>query len=151
MRSQAVSIDDIRSRLPMSFPRVVRYRADAADLRGSLAIIRRAILTAFASTRAGSLASRRSHSTGDTVSDLKAKFEKAVADSKNLPERPDNQSLLKLYALYKQAASGDVEGKRPGFTDMVGRAKWDAWNEIKGTSADEAMKQYVALIEDLKG
>ena len=85
------------------------------------------------------------------MSDLKATFEKAVADSKTLPERPDNQTLLKLYALYKQATAGDVEGKRPGFTDMVGRAKWDAWNEIKGTGAEDAMKQYVALIEDLKG
>jgi len=85
------------------------------------------------------------------VSDLKANFEKAVAESKNLPERPDNQTLLKLYALFKQASTGDVEGKRPGFTDMVGRAKWDSWNEIKGTSKDEAMKQYIALIEDQKG
>jgi acyl-CoA-binding protein len=85
------------------------------------------------------------------VSDLKAKFEQAVADSKNLSERPDNQTLLKLYALYKQSTAGDVEGKRPGFTDMVGRAKWDAWNEMKGTSKDDAMKQYVSLIEDLKG
>ena len=85
------------------------------------------------------------------MSDLKAKFEQAVADSKNLPERPDNQTLLKLYALYKQGTAGDAEGKRPGFTDMVGRAKWDAWNEIKGLSNDDAMKQYVSLIEDLKG
>ena len=85
------------------------------------------------------------------MSDLKAKFEAAVAESKNLPERPDNATLLKLYALYKQASAGDVDGKRPGFTDMVGRAKWDAWNEMKGTGKDDAMKQYVALIEDLKG
>ena len=85
------------------------------------------------------------------MSDLKAKFEQAVADSKNLPERPDNQTLLKLYALFKQTSSGDVDGKRPGFTDMVGRAKWDAWNELKGTSADDAMKQYVGLIDELKG
>jgi diazepam-binding inhibitor (GABA receptor modulating acyl-CoA-binding protein) len=85
------------------------------------------------------------------MSDLKAKFEQAVADSKNLPERPDNQTLLKLYALFKQASTGDVDGKRPGFTDMVGRAKWDAWNELKGTSADDAMKQYVDLIDELKG
>lgn len=85
------------------------------------------------------------------MSDLKAKFERAVADSKNLPERPDNQTLLKLYALFKQASSGDVDGKRPGFTDMVGRAKWDAWNEMKGTSANDAMTQYVDLIEELKG
>ena len=85
------------------------------------------------------------------MSDLKAKFEAAVAESKNLPERPDNATLLKLYALYKQASAGDVDGKRPGFTDMVGRAKWDAWNEVKGVAKDDAMKQYVALIEDLKG
>ena len=92
------------------------------------------------------------HNTAETeMSDLKAKFEQAVADSRNLPERPDNQTLLKLYALYKQASSGDVDGKRPGFTDMVGRAKWDAWNELKGTGTDDAMKQYVALIDDLKG
>jgi diazepam-binding inhibitor (GABA receptor modulating acyl-CoA-binding protein) len=88
---------------------------------------------------------------GDRMSDLKAQFERAVADSKTLSERPDNQTLLKLYALYKQAASGDVDGKRPGFTDMVGRAKWDAWNELKGTGTDDAMTQYVALIEELKG
>jgi diazepam-binding inhibitor (GABA receptor modulator, acyl-CoA-binding protein) len=80
----------------------------------------------------------------------KAAFDKAVADSKNLPEKPDNATLLQLYALYKQASSGDVDGKRPGFTDMVGRAKWDAWNEIKGKSSDEAMKDYVDLIESLK-
>lgn len=85
------------------------------------------------------------------MSDLKTKFDQAVADSKTLSERPDNQTLLKLYALYKQATTGDVDGKRPGFSDMVGRAKWDAWNEIKGTSKDDAMTQYVALIEDLKG
>ena len=58
--------------------------------------------------------------------------------------------LLKLYALYKQASSGDADGKRPGFGDMVGRAKWDAWNELKGTGSDDAMQQYVDLIESLK-
>lgn len=82
--------------------------------------------------------------------DLTAKFEKAVAESKNLPERPDNQTLLQLYALYKQATTGDVDGKRPGFTDMVGRAKWDAWNELAGTAKEDAMKKYIDLIEDLK-
>ncbi|HOX88464.1 MAG TPA: acyl-CoA-binding protein [Burkholderiaceae bacterium] len=83
--------------------------------------------------------------------DLTSKFEKAVAESKSLPERPDNQTLLQLYALYKQATTGDVEGKRPGFTDMVGRAKWDAWNELAGTGKEDAMKKYIGLIEDLKG
>ena len=84
------------------------------------------------------------------MADLKAKFEAAVAASKTLSERPDNATLLKLYALYKQATTGDVEGKRPGFTDMVGRAKWDAWNELKGKGADAAMQEYVDLIEGLK-
>ena len=81
---------------------------------------------------------------------LKTTFDKAVAESKNLPERPDNATLLKLYALYKQGSEGDVEGKRPGFTDMVGRAKYDAWAAIKGTSTDEAMQEYVDLINSLK-
>jgi acyl-CoA-binding protein len=84
------------------------------------------------------------------MSTLNEQFEQAVADSKNLPERPDNATLLKLYALYKQGSAGDVDGKRPGFTDMVGRAKWDAWNELKGQSKDEAQQAYIDLIEDLK-
>ena len=82
------------------------------------------------------------------MSDLKAQFEAAVAHSKNLTERPDNATLLKLYALYKQGSSGDNTDKRPGFTDMVGRAKWDAWNGIKGTAQDAAMQQYIDLIAE---
>ncbi len=81
---------------------------------------------------------------------LKTQFDKAVAESKSLPEKPDNNTLLKIYALYKQATSGDVEGKRPGFTDMVGRAKYDAWAGAKGKSKDAAMQEYVDLIESLK-
>ena len=84
------------------------------------------------------------------MADLSSQFEQAVAASKNLPERPDNMTLLKLYALYKQGSAGDVDGKRPGFTDMVGRAKFDAWAALKGTAADEAKQQYIDLIEDLK-
>ena len=84
------------------------------------------------------------------MADLKARFEQAVAESKQLPEKPDNMTLLKIYALYKQASAGDVDGKRPGFTDMVGRAKWDAWNGLKGTSAEDAMQEYIDLIESLK-
>ena len=83
------------------------------------------------------------------MADLKAQFEQAVVDSKSLPEKPDNMTLLKLYALYKQASSGDAEGKRPGFGDMVGRAKWDAWNGFKGTASADAMQQYIDLIESL--
>jgi acyl-CoA-binding protein len=84
------------------------------------------------------------------MADLKAAFEQAVADSKKLPEKPDNMTLLKMYSLFKQASEGDVEGKRPGFTDMVGRAKYDAWAAIKGKSADEAMQDYIDLVESLK-
>ena len=81
---------------------------------------------------------------------LKARFDKAVAESKNLPERPDNPTLLQIYALYKQAAEGDATGKRPGFTDMVGRAKFDAWAALEGKTTDEAMQEYIDLIEGLK-
>ena len=84
------------------------------------------------------------------MADLKKQFEHAVAASKSLPEKPDNMTLLKIYALDKQASSGDVDGKRPGFTDMVGRAKWDAWNGVKGQSSDAAMQSYIDLIESLK-
>ena len=84
------------------------------------------------------------------MANLKATFEKAVAESKSLPEKPDNATLLQIYALYKQATAGDVEGKRPGFSDMVGRAKWDAWNGLKGKSSEEAMQEYVDLVESLK-
>lgn len=82
---------------------------------------------------------------------LQVQFDQAVVDSKNLPERPDNMTLLKIYALFKQASTGDVDGKRPGFTDMVGRAKYDAWDALKGTSKDDAMQQYINLINELKG
>jgi diazepam-binding inhibitor (GABA receptor modulator, acyl-CoA-binding protein) len=84
------------------------------------------------------------------MADLKAAFAKAVTESKQLPEKPDNTTLLKIYALYKQATEGDVEGKRPGFTDMVGRAKYDAWAGVKGKSNDDAMQEYIDLIESLK-
>ena len=83
------------------------------------------------------------------MSDLQTQFEAAVANSKNLTERPDNMTLLKLYALYKQGSVGDNAEKKPGFSDMVGRAKWDAWNGLKGTSNPDAMQQYVDLIESL--
>ncbi|MBA4213328.1 MAG: acyl-CoA-binding protein [Polaromonas sp.] len=83
------------------------------------------------------------------MADLKALFDAAVANSKNLSERPDNATLLKIYALYKQATEGDVEGKKPGFGDMVGRAKWDAWNGFKGTDKEGAMQQYIDLIKEL--
>ncbi|MBI1295835.1 acyl-CoA-binding protein [bacterium] len=84
------------------------------------------------------------------MSDLKAQFEAAAQEAQSLPKRPNNENLLKLYAFYKQATVGDVTGKRPGFTDLVGRAKYDAWAERKGLSQDEAMQAYVNLVETLK-
>ncbi len=83
------------------------------------------------------------------MADLKKKFEVAAANSKNLTERPDNATLLKIYALYKQGSTGDNTDKKPGFGDMVGRAKWDAWNSLKGTSQDDAMQQYIDLVASL--
>jgi len=83
------------------------------------------------------------------MADLNADFEAAVANSKKLSERPDNATLLKIYGLYKQATMGDTTEKKPGFGDMVGRAKWDAWAACKGTSSEDAKRQYIALIESL--
>ena len=84
------------------------------------------------------------------MSDLTQRFEAAVASSKNLSERPDNMTLLKLYALYKQASVGDVDTELPEFTDLVGRAKWDGWNALKGKSKEAAMQEYVELVESLQ-
>jgi diazepam-binding inhibitor (GABA receptor modulator, acyl-CoA-binding protein) len=81
---------------------------------------------------------------------LQAKFDAAVAASKNLSERPDNATLLQLYALYKQSTDGDNETKKPGMMDMVGRAKWDAWNNVKGQDKKAAMQAYIDLIESLQ-
>ncbi len=83
------------------------------------------------------------------MSDLQTQFEAASAAAQNLSKRPDNDTMLKLYSLYKQATAGDVQGKRPGFTNPVGRAKYDAWKKDKGMSHDDAMQQYVDLVEGL--
>ena len=84
------------------------------------------------------------------MSDLKARFDQAFADSQKLTTRPDNATLLKLYAAYKQATEGDNEEAKPGFADIVARAKWDAWKKLEGTGNDEAMQQYIDLIEELR-
>ncbi len=77
-------------------------------------------------------------------------FARAQKEVNELSTRPNNDMLLKLYAYFKQATEGDASGERPGGFDFVRRAKFDAWNEIKGTSKDEAMKKYVALVASLK-
>ncbi len=83
------------------------------------------------------------------MADLKAQFEKAAADVQKLSKKPDNETLLKLYALYKQSTSGDVSGSKPGAFDMVGQAKYTAWSKLKGTSAEQAMQQYINLAQNL--
>ena len=83
--------------------------------------------------------------------DLDARFAAAAEASKTLPERPDNDTLLKLYSLYKQATVGDVEGSRPGFMDPVGRAKYDAWEKLEGMGLDDAKTAYAELVESLAG
>ncbi|MEO8855757.1 MAG: acyl-CoA-binding protein [Burkholderiaceae bacterium] len=84
------------------------------------------------------------------MADLKQQFEAAAAESRNLDERPDNATLLKIYGLFKQGSLGDNQDSRPGFSDVVARAKWDAWNALKGTSTDAAMQQYIDLIGSLR-
>lgn len=84
------------------------------------------------------------------MADLQAQFEQAVRDSKALPDKPDNMTLLKIYGLYKQATAGDAGGERPGITDFIARAKWDAWHEATGQTAEVAMQHYIDLIESLR-
>ena len=78
-------------------------------------------------------------------------FTQAQAAVKEFTKDPGNDVKLQLYALFKQATSGDVAGKRPGFTDPVGRAKYDAWSKVKGTSQDAAKEQYTAVVAGLAG
>jgi diazepam-binding inhibitor (GABA receptor modulating acyl-CoA-binding protein) len=78
------------------------------------------------------------------------KFEQAVVRSKELTKRPSNEELLQLYALYKQATEGDVTGERPGGFDFKGIAKFDSWEELKGKSKEQAMAEYVALVDKLQ-
>jgi diazepam-binding inhibitor (GABA receptor modulator, acyl-CoA-binding protein) len=87
----------------------------------------------------------------DTIAtDLNSRFQQAAEDSKKLPKRPDNNTLLKLYSLFKQATAGDVSGSRPGGFDMEGKMKYDAWAKLKGKTKDAAMQEYVDLVESLK-
>ena len=83
------------------------------------------------------------------MSDLKARFDQAAKDIQSLAERPDNDTLLRLYALYKQGSEGDVTGPKPGFFDFVGTAKYEAWAKLKGTAQDEARQKYIDLVQKL--
>ena len=82
--------------------------------------------------------------------DLQSRFQQATEDSKKLTKRPDNNTLLKLYSLYKQATVGDVSGGRPGGFDMEGKMKYDAWARQKGKARETAMQEYVDLVDSLK-
>lgn len=85
------------------------------------------------------------------MSDLKTQFDAATEAAKQLPERPDNDTMLRLYGHFKQATEGDVSGPKPGFFDFVGTAKYEAWEKLKGISSDDAMKKYVDLVKRLGG
>jgi acyl-CoA-binding protein len=83
--------------------------------------------------------------------DLQRQFQQAAEDVQALGERPDNDTLLKLYALYKQGSEGDVHGNEPGFFDYVGTAKYEAWAKLRGTSREDAMRRYIDLVRRLLG
>ena len=84
--------------------------------------------------------------------ELKAQFENAVANSKTLPEKPGNETLLQLYSLYKQATEGDVNTDPPSNSfDFVNKAKHEAWSKLKGKTKEDAMEEYIKLVECLKG
>ena len=85
------------------------------------------------------------------MSDSKDVFEQAAQAAKSLPERPDDATMLSLYALYKQATEGDVQGAKPGFFDFVGAAKYEAWEKLRGTEPEQARTQYVDLVRKLGG
>ncbi len=86
-----------------------------------------------------------------TMTDLRRDFEQAAEDIQRLGQRPDNDTLLKLYALYKQGSEADVHGEQPGFFDFVGTAKYEAWAQLRGVSQDEAMRRYIELVRELLG
>ena len=85
------------------------------------------------------------------MTEINSRFEQAGLAAKSLPARPDNDTLLQLYALYKQGSAGDVSGDKPGFFDFVATAKYEAWEHLKGLSEDDAKKQYIDLVQKLGG
>lgn len=85
------------------------------------------------------------------MTEINSRFEQAAIAAKSLPERPDNDTLLQMYALYKQGSSGDVSGDKPGFFDFVASAKYEAWEKLSGLSMDDAQNQYMDLVKKLGG
>ena len=90
------------------------------------------------------------HSQQISIMEVKSLFEKAVADSKNLPQKPSNETLLNLYSLYKQSTEGDVKSDPPAMFDFVAKAKYESWSSLKGTTQEAAMQEYINLVEKLK-
>lgn len=84
------------------------------------------------------------------MSDLQDRFKNASDESVKLAKTPDNATKLKMYALFKQGSQGDVQGARPGFTDLIARTKYDEWTKLKGLGQEDAMQQYIDLVESLK-
>lgn len=74
-------------------------------------------------------------------------FQNAATAAKSLPEKPDNNTLLELYALYKQGSGGDVSGDKPGFFDFVAAAKYEAWEKLCGISEEDAQSRYIELVQ----
>ena len=85
------------------------------------------------------------------MNEINSLFEQAGAAARSLPERPDNDTMLQLYALYKQGSVGDVSGSKPGMFDFVAAAKYEAWERFKGVSQESAQKQYIDLVKSLGG
>jgi diazepam-binding inhibitor (GABA receptor modulator, acyl-CoA-binding protein) len=86
-----------------------------------------------------------------SMSDVDTRFDQAVTEVKQLPERPGDLTLLRLYGLYKQATAGDAPNERPGFADIAGRYKHEAWAALKGLARETAKQEYIELVESLKG
>ena len=85
------------------------------------------------------------------MTEINSRFEQASIAAKSLSDRPDNDTMLQLYALYKQGSAGDVSGAKPGFFDFVATAKYEAWENTKGLSQDDAKNQYINLVQNLGG
>ena len=85
------------------------------------------------------------------MTEINSRFEQAAIAAKSLPQRPDNETLLQMYALYKQGSSGDVSGDKPGFFDFVASAKYEAWEKLNGVSMEDAKTQYIDLVKKLGG
>jgi len=85
------------------------------------------------------------------MTDVNLRFEQAAAAARSLPQRPDNDTLLQLYALFKQGSAGDARGEKPGMFDFVGTAKYEAWEKLAGMPREDAMQRYIDLVERLGG